>query len=149
MKISELEDMLQKDLEIDDDKLFEASIQTPALHAKWMKFATDEGYKLFILQQRMAKLKRAKWDFYAGRGTAILNQNYEKKYKKSISSLKLSKGELPIYVDGDDDIQTLAREVKQKELLVERLAEAVKSIQFRHTNIKNAIEWRKFQNGIS
>ncbi len=141
MKISELENMLKADLQVDKSNLSEASLQTPTLHAKWMKFATDEGYKLAVLEQRMAKLKKAKWEYYSGKAPAI-------QYQKKPFSLKLTKGELPMYIDADDDVQRLELEIHQQSMLVDRLSEAVKSIQFRHTNIKNAIEWTKIQNGI-
>lgn len=142
MKISELENMLKSDLAVDKDNLFQASIDTPALHAKWMKFSTDEAYKLHVLEQRMSKLKKAKWEYYS------LRYPNSKIYEKHPFNLKLTKGELPMYIESDDDIQRLSLDVKKQEILVDRLAEAVKSIQFRHTNIKNAIEWQKLMNGI-
>lgn len=141
MKISELEAMLNADLKVDKSNLAAASLQTPTLHAKWMKFATEEGYKLAILEQRMSKLKKAKWEYYGGKAPAKL-------YAKNPFSLKLTKGEIPMYIEADDDIQRLELEIHQQSMLVDRLSEAVKSIQFRHTNIKNAIEWTKIQNGI-
>lgn len=145
MKIKELEEMLAKDLHIEMDDLAKASIETPSLHAKWMKFATEEGFKLTVLQQRMAKLKKAKWEFYLGRGPG---KQYADPKNAKYSNLKLTKTEIPIYIDADDDIQRLALEIEKQSILVDRLSEAVKSIQFRHTNIKNAIEWQKIQNGI-
>lgn len=141
MKINELEEMLNNDLAVDHRNIVAASLQTPTLHAKWMKFATDEAYKLKILHHRMAKLKKAKWDFYLGRAG-------EKAYIKKPFNLKLTKGEVPIYIDADDDIQRLERQIEQQSILVDRLSEAVKSIQYRHINIKNAIEMMKLQNGI-
>jgi len=140
MKISELEEMLESDLAVVKDNLFQASIDTPVLHSKWMKFSTDEAYKLHILKQRMSKLKKAKWEYYGHKAN-------ERIYEKQPFNLKLTKGEIPMYLDADDDIQRLSREVMQQEMLVNRLAEAVKSIQFRHTNIKNAIEWQKLTVG--
>lgn len=141
MKIAELEEMLNKDLHVDMKNLAQASIDTPTLHAKWMRFSTEEAYKLTILNQRMAKLKKAKWEFYAGKAPA-------RQYEKNPFNLKLTKGELPMYIDADDDVQRLELQIQKQCILVDRLSEAVKSIQFRHTNIKNAIEWVKIQNGI-
>ncbi len=141
MKVSELNKMLMEDLKVDKTNLAEASLATPTLHAKWMQFSTEEGYKLAILEQRMAKLRKAKWEYYSGKAPAI-------QYQKKPFNLKLTKGELPMYIDADDDIQELERKIEEQSLLVNRLSEAVKSIQFRHTNIKNAVEWTKLQNGI-
>lgn len=141
MKISELEEMLKSDLAVSKDNLFQASIDTPVLHAKWMKFSTDEAYKLKVLHQRAAKLKKAKWEYYGHKAR-------NKVYEKHPFDLKLTKGEIPMYIEADDDVQRLDLEIKQQEMLVDRLSEAVKSIQFRHTNIKNAIEWHKLMNGV-
>ena len=142
MKLAELEAMLADDLEVDEDSLVAASLSTPTLHSKWMKFSTDEIYKLNILTQRMAKLKKAKWEYYQ-------NKASPKVYESRPFNLKLTKGELPLYIEADDDIQVLQRQLWQKEALVNRLGEAVKTIQFRHTNIKNAIEWTKFRHGAT
>jgi len=141
MKISELENMLMSDLHVDKENLVKASLQTPTLHAKWMKFASDEGYKLVILNQRMAKLKKGKWEFYGGKAPP-------RQYEKTPFGLKLTKGEIPMYIEADDQIQILSREISKQSMLVDRLSEAVKSIQFRHTNIKNAVEMLKLNAGI-
>lgn len=142
MKMHELEVMLNEDLKIDENNLDAESIKTPILHAKWLKFSTDEAYKLSILHKRMAKLKRAKWSYYSGRTTGK-QHNFER------FDYKLAKGEIQIYVDGDDDIQRLDDQIQRQSMLVERLSEVVKSLQFRHTHIKNAIEFRKIMLGIN
>lgn len=149
MKITELERMLDDDMRIDESNLIAASIETPTLHSKWMKFFTDEAYKLKILQQRMAKLKKTKWDYFTGRALAkdYLQKGDSIPSKKSNTSL--TKGEIQIYIEADDEYQRLELKIKQQEILTERLAEAVKMIQFRHTSIKNALDFMKFKAGIS
>ncbi len=141
MKISELDAMLKQDMYVDEFKLMEASIQTPALHTKWMKFLTEETFKLDVLLQRMARLKKAKWEYYGGKAPA-------KQYQKKPFGMKLTKGEIPMYIEADDDYQRLDMEIKKQTMLTDRIGEAVKMVQFRHTNIRNAIDVIKINNGI-
>lgn len=142
MKLSELDDLIAEDLHVDVNDLIRASLETPLLHGKWMKYASDESYKLHVLQQRMAKLRKTKWAFYAGRAHPSM---YEKeRFKEKLQT----KTEIELYVNADELVQRLEREIVQQKILVDRLTETVKMIQFRHINIKNAIEWHKVQNGL-
>lgn len=142
MKISELDDMLTADLAVTEDDIVKASLETPTLHAKWMKFMTDQGYKVHALKQKMDRLKKAKWKYYTGRATAGV-------YAKNPFHEKLrSNSEIEIWIDGDDDILNLKDNIYREEMLFNRLSEAVKTIQFRHMNIKNAVEWHKLQSGL-
>lgn len=142
MKLSELDDMLKDDLAVDTDQIIKASLETPMLHAKWMKFMTDQGFKVHTLEQKLDRLLKAKRKYYTGRATAGV---YAKKpfYDKLKSNV-----EIDIWINADDEILALKDMIYKEEMLFERLSEAVKTIQFRHMHIKNAIEWHRLQAGL-
>lgn len=143
MKISELDEMLEADLNVTEDDIVKASLETATLHAKWMKFMTDQGYRVHALKQKMDRLRKAKWKYYTGRATASVYA------KKPFHEKLRSNTEIDIWMDADDDILALRDKIYKEEMLLNRLSEAVKTIQFRHMNIKNAIEWHKLQSGIT
>lgn len=142
MKIVDIEKMLKDDLHVDEDSITSASLNTATLHSKWMKMMTDQGYKVHKLNQKLHKLKQAKWRLYTGRGSAQDNLKY------GCNEILKNKGEVEIWLAADDDIQQLEDDIYKSEMIYNRLSEAVKAIQFRHMNIKNAIEWEKLKNGL-
>lgn len=134
--------MLEKDLSMTEDEIVKASLETPTLHSKWMKFATEQGYKVHALKSKMDRLYKAKWKYYTGRATADV-------YKKRPFHEKLrSNSEIEVWIAGDEDIIALKEQIFRAEMVYQKLTEAVKAIQYRHLNIKNAIEWSKFQAGL-
>ena len=63
--------------------------------------------------------------------------------------LKLkTKDEERTFIEADEEVRELKGKVEYYETVVEYLQEVVKSISNRSFQIKNAIEWRKFEAGI-
>ena len=63
--------------------------------------------------------------------------------------LKLkTKDEERTFIEADEDIQKKKTEVEYYETVVDYLQEIVKQIGQRNFQIKNAIEWRKFEAGM-
>ena len=51
------------------------------------------------------------------------------------------------YYDADPDIQALVAKIEYHETLVETLEEIMNNIRWRHSTIKNIIDWRRFTSG--
>ena len=64
-----------------------------------------------------------------------------------IKKLK-TKDEERTFIEADEDIQKKKTEVEYYETVVDYLQEIVKQIGQRNFQIKNAIEWRKFEAGM-
>ena len=61
---------------------------------------------------------------------------------------RLMKNEIDMYLESDKDIiQSSVKIVNQKEKLA-FLEEVIKNINQRNFQIKNAIDWKKFTNGV-
>ena len=54
------------------------------------------------------------------------------------------KQDIPIFMNSDEDLCKRKEVITYIKSIVEYLEEVVKEITFRHTKIKNAIEWRRF-----
>ena len=66
-----------------------------------------------------------------------------------MTQLKLAtKGDIALFMDADEEIRELKGKIDYYETVVEYLQEVVKSISNRSFQIKNAIEWRKFEAGV-
>jgi hypothetical protein len=62
---------------------------------------------------------------------------------------RLQKQDIEIYVDADPDIQALDAKIAYQEEKVDYLEQIVKGINNRQWNLNNAIQWRKYINGVN
>ena len=143
MNLSEIQDQVKRDLKINDLELDIESLRIPALHTKYLQLLTENSLKLKKANGELSVLKRNKWIYYTGKAP-------EEVYKeKGDFPLKLkTKDEERTFIEADEDIQKKKTEVEYYETVVEYLQEIVKQIGQRNFQIKNAIDWRKFEAGM-
>ena len=143
MTLSEIQDQVKRDLKINDLELDIESLRIPALHTKYLQLLTENSLKLKKSSGELSVLKRNKWIYYTGKAS-------EEVYKeKGDFPLKLkTKDEERTFIEADEDIQKKKTEVEYYETVVDYLQEIVKQIGQRNFQIKNAIEWRKFEAGM-
>ena len=143
MNLSEIQDQVKRDLKINDLELDIESLRIPALHTKYLELLTENSLKLKKSSGELSVLKRNKQIYYTGKAS-------EEVYKeKGDFPLKLkTKDEERTFIEADEDIQKKKTEVEYYETVVDYLQEIVKQIGQRNFQIKNAIEWRKFEAGM-
>jgi len=143
MNLSEIQDQVKRDLKINDLELDIESLRIPALHTKYLQLLTENSLKLKKANGELSVLKRNKWIYYTGKAP-------EEVYKeKGDFPLKLkTKDEEKTFIEADEDIQKKKTEVEYYETVVDYLQEIVRQIGQRNFQIKNAIEWRKFEAGM-
>ena len=143
MNLSEIQDQVKRDLKINDLELDIESLRIPALHTKYLQLLTENSLKLKKANGELSVLKRNKWIYYTGKAS-------EEVYKeKGDFPLKLkTKDEERTFIEADEDIQKKKTEVEYYETVVDYLQEIVRQIGQRNFQIKNAIEWRKFEAGM-
>jgi hypothetical protein len=143
MNLSEIQDQVKRDLKINDLELDIESLRIPRLHTKYLQLLTENSLKLKKSSGELSVLKRNKWIYYTGKAS-------EEVYKeKGDFPLKLkTKDEERTFIEADEDIQKKKTEVEYYETVVDYLQEIVKQIGQRNFQIKNAIEWRKFEAGM-
>ena len=143
MTLSEIQEQVRKDLKINDLELDIESLRIPSLHSKYLQLLTEHSLLLKKTQGEYAVLKRNKWIYYTGKAS-------EDVYKeKGDFPLKLkTKDDERTFIEADEEIRDLKGKVEYYETVVDYLQEIVKSISNRSFQIKNAIEWRKFEAGI-
>ena len=143
MTLSEIQEKVRKELKINSLELDIESLRIPSLHSKYLQLLTEHSLLLKKTQGEYAVLKRNKWIYYTGKAS-------EDVYKeKGDFPLKLkTKDEEKTFIEADEDIQKKKTEVEYCETVVDYLQEIVRQIGQRNFQIKNAIEWRKFEAGM-
>jgi c-di-GMP-related signal transduction protein len=144
-----LEDVLKmwaKDSEIDDIRLDEASKKTASLHAKYLEMLSVTKLQLKRRDMDFKILLKNKWLWYNGKMTKDQIDELGWEYD-ALNGLKILKGEMDYYYDADPHIQEAQAKIDYLKTLIETLEEIINNIRWRHSTIKNMIDWRKFESG--
>jgi len=134
MNLDTLNEMWEKDSQLNDEKLDHDSLEIPKLHAKYLRL-----YNSFTTLRDQAELDvkrtyRQRWEYYTGKA--------DKPFP-----LKLIKTDVPIYLEADEVYSKSVLKLKYYNQMVEALKAIMQAINNRSFYIKNAIEFAKFLKG--
>ena len=142
MNLEQLQDLWKKDSEIDPDKYGEESIRIPQLHMRYMEFYNTFSLMKKDRESEMRFLTREKWIFYKGKAPAKI-------YKDTPFDFKLTtREEINMFIDADEDVRKLQLKIDYIEQTIFFLDGVLRQINNRNYQIKNAIEWERFQSGM-
>jgi len=142
MNLEQLQDLWKKDSEIDPDKYGEESIRIPQLHMRYMEFYNTFSLMKKDRESEMRFLTREKWIFYKGKAPAKI-------YKDTPFDFKLTtREEINMFIDADEDVRKLQLKIDYIEQTIFFLDGVLRQINGRNYQIKNAIEWERFQSGM-
>lgn len=144
MKLEEIQEFWNADREIDITELANESVRIPQIHDKYLKIYIDERIRLKGLQFELTKLVRLKTDYYAGK----LTQEELEKLGWEQFLHRLLKNEISTYIEADNDIIKLKKNIVLLEEKIHYLDSIIKMISNRGFQIKSAIDWIKYKNGI-
>ena len=146
LNLEEILKMWAKDSEIDDLRLDEASKKTASLHAKYLEMLSVTKLQLKRKDMEFKVLLKNKWLWYNGKMTKDQIDQLGWEYD-ALNGLKVLKGEMDYYYDSDPHIQEAQAKIDYLKTLIETLEEIINTIRWRHSTIKNMIDWRKFESG--
>lgn len=142
MKIEEIRKLWAKDSNIEITNLAEESLNASRLHQKYYDIYVDEKLILAKYENDLKRLKLDKYEFY----TQGPNEETPSDWQLPASG-RILKSEVQQYIDADKDVINMVLKVCIQKEKVGYLESIVRSISFRSTQIKNAIEFLKFQSG--
>ena len=145
MKLEEIQELWNRDREMDISELATESIRIPQIHDKYLKIYVDEKIKLRKLQLNLAKISKMKSDYYSGR----MSQEELDRLEWQPFLVKVLKGEVNSYVESDDDIIKLKETIALMEEKINYIDSVIRMINNRGFQIKSAIDWIKYKDGIS
>jgi hypothetical protein len=145
MKIEEIRAHAEQDLVLDSTELDRESLRIPQLHNKYLNFLTDERLVLRAIQIDFDKMRRLKWEYYTGK----LDQEQLNQHGWQPFALRILKQDVDLYMDSDTDLQNLRLKIERQREKIEYVESIIKGIMNRHWQIRSAIEWRKFVNGVN
>ena len=140
MNLEEIQELVDKDLKINDSELDLESIKTPQIHNKYMKLLTKFKLMLSRNESEFHIIKKQKWEYYTGKADPGV-------YAEKPFNLKILRQDVDKYIDSDEDIIKLKQKSDYLNTVVDFLDRTVRQISNRTFTIKNAIDWKKFISG--
>lgn len=144
MKLEEIHTTWAQDAKINPLDLSGESLNTPKLHGKYLKILSEERLKLKKLRSSKDELILAKTEYFMGK---MAREDMQAKGWEPFT-MRLLKQDVPTYMNADQDVIKLNLQIGLQEEKVEVLESIMKTIANRGFQIKNYIDWKKFENGL-
>ena len=142
MTLDELKLQVQKDLKIDNEHLDTESLKNQEIKAKYLDHKSRYELLLFRAKGDYKRMYREKWEYYGGKADAKI-------YATKPFDLKVLKTDLAVYITSDEEIINAENKVGYLETVVDYIKGVIKSVDNRGWDIKSAIDWKKFEAGVT
>tara|TARA_E500000178_G_C16868685_1_gene683254 strand:- start:44 stop:478 length:435 start_codon:yes stop_codon:yes gene_type:complete len=134
----------RKDSKIDTTNFDNESTKIPVLHSKYLKIYYEERKRLKGYEFQYKEMHRKKYEYYNGR----LSQQELEDLEWEPFVKRLMKNEIDTYIQSDKDILQLNARIANQLEKNSCVEDIIKNINQRNFQIKNAIEWKKFTQGL-
>lgn len=133
--------MWESDSSVDRHNLDREALNTAKLHHKYLSIYMDIKARRILLLKKFDVLRRDKESYYQGHATADI-------YKDKPFDVKVkTKAGIERYVSADPEIQDIQSKIEYADMLIEGVMFIMEQIKWRGHQIKNAIDWARFQSG--
>ena len=140
MNLDELQAQAEKDLKIDDTELDIESLNTPIIHANYLKHYSTYSLMLTKAQSEYNQLYKKKWVFYTGKADP-------EEYKETNFELKVLRQDVGTFIEADEEIIKQTQKVSYLKTVCNYLENTLKQVNNRGFQIKHAIDWKRFTEG--
>ena len=147
MNLDEILESWKKDSVIDDTALDEDTVKTSKLHAKYLEIYSLSKLQLKKKEFDLEKIKKDKWLYYTGKMTKEDMDERGWDYDPFQGMTKPLKSEMNMYYETDEDLVKVKAQIDYQKSIIDTLEEIMNNIRWRHSHIKNIIEFRKFTSG--
>ena len=143
MNLDKIQEMWERDSHINPDNLHDESLKIPQLHSKYYTI-----YNTITLMREKARdsynrIRLERYNYYTGKAPAEVYAAEPFPYKVR------EKDAIQRHMDADEKLNTINMKIKYYDTTLKYLEEIIRIISNRTYQIKNAIEWNKFQAGYN
>jgi len=137
-----LQEMWEKDSKINPDELHTESLNIPSLHAKYFELYNT----IFLLrkkaEQQRKNIRHERYEYFSGKSDpdVYIENPFPKKIRDKDTMTK--------YLDADEKLSTSNLKIDYYDTMLVYIESILKVIQNRTFQIKNAIEYMRFQSGM-
>ncbi len=140
--LEKLQKMWEKDSEIDPDNLHQESLNIPILHSKYYEIYNNIVLLRAKADQHRKNIRHSRYEYFTGKADpdVYIEEPFGKKIRDKETMQK--------YLDADEKLSAAGLKVQYYDVMIKYLEDIIKSIHNRTFQIKNAIEYMKFQSGM-
>ena len=142
MDLEKIQAMWEKDSHIDPDNLHDESLKIPQLHSKYYTLYNTITLLREKAREQYSKVRLERYNYYTGKSPAEVYAEEPFPYKVR------EKDAIQRHLDADDKMNKIDMKIKYYDVMLKFLEEIIRAISNRTYQIKNAIEWNKFQAGF-
>ena len=141
--LDSIQSMWVKDSFMDMDNLHEEStLKTNTLHAKYFDIYNNIQLLKKKAEQQKKNIRHQRYEYYSGKSDpeVYIENPFGKKIRDKETMQK--------YLDADDKLSSVALKIEYYEVMLNYLESILRQITNRTYQIKNAIDFMKFQAGL-
>ena len=142
MDLEKIQAMWEKDSHIDPDNLHDESLRIPQLHSKYYTLYNTITLLREKAREQYSKVRLERYNYYTGKATAEVYAEEPFPYKVR------EKDAIQRHLEADDKMNKIDMKIKYYDVMLKFLEEIIRAVSNRTYQIKNAIEWNKFQAGF-
>ena len=143
MNLEQIQEMWEKDSKIDPDNLHDESLKIPQLHSKYYTLYNTITLLRERAREQYSKVRLERYNYYTGKATAEVYVEEPFPYKVR------EKDAIQRHLEADDKMNKVDMKIKYYDVMLKFLEEIIRIVSNRTYQIKNAIEWNKFQAGFN
>jgi len=143
MNLEQIQEMWEKDSRIDPDNLHDESLKIPQLHSKYYTLYNTITLLRERAKEQYSKVRLERYNYYTGKASAEVYVEEPFPYKVR------EKDAIQRHLEADDKMNKVDMKIKYYDIMLKFLEEVIRAVSNRTYQIKNAIEWNKFQAGYN
>jgi len=143
MNLDQIQEMWERDSQIDPDNLHDESLKIPQLHSKYYTLYNTITVLREKARESYNRVRLERYNYYTGKAPAEVYVEDPFPYKVR------DKEALQRYLDADEKLNKVDLKIRYYDVELKFLEEIIKTVSNRTFQIKNAIDWNKFQAGYN
>ena len=135
MKLSELKEQINADLNINKTNLTSEIATGPLLYTKYVHLGSEINLEIKKVEIELGQVTTKRWLFYSGKGSG------------KVSPTIYNASDLKRVLENDPEVVTIKQRLILLELKKEITDEAVKAFSQRNFSLSNIVKWEMFIGG--
>ena len=142
MNLDQIQELWERDATIEPYNLHDESLKIPQLHSKYYTIYNTITLLREKARTSYSKIKLERYNYYTGKAPAETYAEEPFPYKVR------EKDAIQRHLDADEKLSTIDLKIRYYDTTLKFLEEIIRAVSNRTYQIKNAIEWQKFQSGF-
>jgi len=142
INLDTIQKMWEKDSKIDIDNLHTESLNIPVLHAKYFDLYNTINLLKKKAEQQKKNIRHERYEYFTGK--ADPDTYIENPFPKKIRDKETLQG----YLDSDERLSQVSLKVDYYDTMILYVDSILKMISNRTYQIKNSIDYMRFQSGL-